>query len=263
MIPAFRRRRIAPSAPIAIAALATVALAGCGSSDGTSSNSTAAANPAAVGGGTYSPSIDPANFISGVDNPYIPYTPGTIWRYKGVMKNGTTPQTDTVTVTHQTKRILGVDCVVVRDTVTSNGKPVERTFDWYAQDRQANVWYMGEQTQELKRGVFGKMIDSGPAGRNGAKPGVIMEGTPKPGDFYWQFHWPGHALDKARVLRAGVPVKVPYRSFPNALVTQEQSPLEPGIRDWKWSVPGIGYVKEAAHKGSQEQIRLVSFTPGP
>jgi hypothetical protein len=244
------------------AGLAVAALASCGGSGSSGSSADATADPAAVGGGSYSVSIDPANFVSRVDNRYLPYLPGMVLRYRGVMKNGHTPQTDTVVVTHRTRRVMGVECTVVRDTVTSNGHPVERTFDWYAQDRQGNVWYMGEETQELHHGQWGKMIDSGPAGKNGAQPGVIMEGNPQPGDFYWQFHWPGHALDKGRVLRTRAPVKVPYRSFSKTLLTQEQSPLEPGIRDWKWSAPGIGYVKEKAHKGSHEQIRLVSFKRG-
>ena len=82
------------------------------------------------------------------------------------------------------------------------------------------------------------------------------------GDSYWQFHWPGHALDTARVLGSGGRVNVPYRSVNHTLLTQEQSPLEPGVRDQKWSVRGIGYVKEAAAKGTQEQIKLVSVTRG-
>lgn len=120
---------------------------------------------------------------------------------------------------------------------------------------------MGEETQELKHGQFGKMIDSGPAGQSGAQPGIAMEASPKPGDGYWQFHWPGHALDKARVLGNGGPMKVPYRSFKHTLVTQEQSPLEPGVRDRKWSVAGVGYIREHAVAGDKEQIRLVSVTP--
>jgi hypothetical protein len=239
--------------------LVPAVLGACGSSGQSSSISAGTTNPVALGV-TYSASIDPANFVSRVDNPYLPFTPGTRFRFQGVMKNGTTPQTDTELVLHRQKQILGVDCTVVRDTVTSNGRPVERTFDWYAQDRQGNVWYMGEETQELKHGRFGKMIDSGPAGQNGAHPGIIMEGTPRPGDAYWQFHWPGHALDKAKVLGSGGPVKVPYRSFSHTLVTQEQSPLEPGVRDRKWSVAGLGYIRERAVKGDKEQIRLVSVT---
>jgi hypothetical protein len=206
------------------------------------------------------PTIDPANFVSKVTNPYLPLVPGTTLRYRGVMKDGTTPQVDTFAVTHRRKIIMGVACTVVRDTVTSRGRPVERTYDWFAQDRQGNVWYMGEATQELKHGHFGKMIDSGPAGKNGAQPGLMMEAHPTLGDSYWQFHWPGHAMDTATVLGSGGEVKLPYRSFPHTLLTQEQSPLEPGVKDRKWSVRGIGYVEERAASGTQEQIRLVSVT---
>jgi hypothetical protein len=233
----------------------------CGSSGGRDRQTrAAAANPAPAGGSWTPPPIDPANFVSRVDNPYFPLVPGTTLRYRGVQKDGTTPQVDTFTVTHQTKIVMGVTCVVVRDTVTSRGRPVERTYDWFAQDRQGNVWYMGEETQELVHGVFGKMIDSGPAGRNGAQPGVAMEAHPLKGDYYWQFHWPGHALDTAKVLGHGGRINVPYRTFDNTLLTQEQSPLEPGVRDQKWSVRGIGYIKERAASGSREQIELVSVT---
>jgi hypothetical protein len=247
------------SGQIAVAfsvALAALAIGGCGSS----AQSTSTANPVPTSGTYVPPVIDPANFVSRVDNPYLPLTPGTTLRYRGLMKNGTTPQTDTIAVTHRKKQVMGIGCTVMSDTVTSGGRPVERTFDWFAQDRQGNVWYMGEETQELKHGRFGKMIDSGPAGKNGAQPGVAMEAHPMTGDSYWQFHWPGHALDMAKVLGSGGPIKVPYRSFTDTLLTQEQSPLEPGIKDQKWSVRGIGYVQERAASGSHEQIKLVSVT---
>src|SRR5213592_3741348 len=237
---------------------AVLAVGGCGSlgdnaPTGFASSSTAVM-PASAEGQWSPPTIDPANFVSRVDNPYLPLVPGTTLRYRGVMKDGTTPQVDTFAVTHQRKIVMGVTCTVVRDTVTSRGRPVERTYDWFAQDRQGNVWYMGEETQELKDGRFGKMIDSGPAGRNGAQPGLMMEAHPTKGDSYWQFHWPGHAMDTATVLGSGGGFKLPYRYFKDTLLSQEQSPLEPGVKDQKWSVRGIGYVQERAASGTQEQI---------
>jgi hypothetical protein len=132
---------------VAVAATAVIA-GGCGGSSGGSSSTTvsttasttssassgAASSLAPVGGG-YSVSIDPANFVAAVDNPYLPFKPGTGLHYRGVAENGTTPQTDDEVVTHQTKTIQGVRCTVVRDSVFERGKPVERTFDWYAQDK--------------------------------------------------------------------------------------------------------------------------------
>ena len=103
---------------------------------------------------------------------------------------------------HRTSRILGVRCTVVRDTVSERGRAVERTDDWCAQDRQGNVWYMGEDSLELKHGHFVKPSDSWQSGVNGAKLGIIMPAHPRPGDTYRQeYHPPGKALDDARVLR--------------------------------------------------------------
>src|SRR5262249_61860219 len=103
-------------------------------------------------------------------------------------------------VTHQAKYVLGVRCTVVRDTVSHNGKPLERTFDWYAQDKQGNVWYMGEDARELKNGRFVRAGDSWQAGVHGAKPGVIMRGRPHTGAVYRQEDYPPDALDQARGL---------------------------------------------------------------
>src|SRR5207249_6765841 len=139
----------------------------------------------------------------------------------------TTPHTDDEVVIHETKQILCIKCTVVQDTVSDHGKPVERTLDWYAQDRQGNVWYMGEDSFELKHGRFAKASDSWESGVNDAKPGIIMPANPRPGDAYRQEYYPpGQALDQARVL-GSASVKVPYATSKHALVTSEFSPLEP------------------------------------
>jgi len=244
-----------------------LALAACGSSGGATakgaeaSGSTAlakTANPAPIHG-SYSPQIDPAKFVSAIDNAYLPFKPGATLRYRGVAENGKTPQLDTETVTRQTKRIIGVKCTVVRDTVSSRGKPVERTFDWYAQDRKGNVWYFGEDARDYQNGHFVKASDSWQAGVSGAQPGVIMEAHPKPGDAYRQEYYPGHAVDQAKVLGHAA-VKVPYRSFSKALVTVERSALEPGTLEKKYNVTGVGVVAERVTKGNHERFDLVGVT---
>jgi hypothetical protein len=255
--------RIAAPA-MTIAALGALVLAACGSSsDATArgaetSGGTAlakTANPAPIHG-PYSPQIDPANFVARIDNPLLPFKPGTTLRYRGVAENGKTPQLDTETVTQQTTRIMGVECAVIRDTVSSRGKPVERTLDWYAQDRKGNVWYFGEDARDFQNGHFVKASDSWQAGVDGAQPGVIMEAHPKPGDAYRQEYYPGHAVDQAKVLGHSA-VKVPYRSFPKALVTVERSALEPGTLERKYNVAGIGVVAERVTKGNHERFDLV------
>ena len=116
--------------------------------------------------GTYAPKIDAANFATKIDNRYLPYKPGTRFHFEGV--RGTTRQTDDQVMLRRTKRILGVTCTVVRDTVSEHGRAVERTDDWYAQDKQGNVWYMGEDSFECKNGRFAEASDSWESGVNGA-----------------------------------------------------------------------------------------------
>jgi hypothetical protein len=207
--------------------------------------------------GKYAPVIRPANFVDTVDNRYWPLKPGTAYHFKGV--RGTTPQTDDAVVTHQMKIVLGIKCTAVRDTVSEHGKPVERTYDWYAQDKQGNVWYMGEDSFEREHGRFVKASDSWKGGVNGAKPGIIMPAKPRPGESYRQEYYPPEALDEAHVVSLRGTVKVPYGSFRRALVTSEFSPVEPQT-ERKYYAAGVGEVREVVVKGHHEEFRLVSVT---
>jgi hypothetical protein len=248
-------------ATIAFALLAVLG-SGCRSSGGESPSSTRAASASASSlaptHGTYSPSIDPANFVATIDNRYWPLKPGTGFHYKGL--RGRIAQFDDELVTRQTKQILGVRCTVVRDMVSEHGRPIERTLDFYAQDKHGNVWYLGEDSFERKDGHFVKASDSWRSGVNGAKPGIIMPGNPQPGDSYRQEYYPpGQALDQARVLGQRGTVKVPYGTFKRSLVTSEFSPLEPQTEE-KYYVAGLGEILERVVKGHHEQFQLVSVT---
>ena len=205
--------------------------------------------------GTYTPAIDPTNFVSRVENPYFPLQPGVSFHYAGV-KDGAA-QTDDVVVTHQVKNVLGVSCTVVRDTVSEHGKPLERTFDWYAQDKQGDVWYMGEDALELQNGRFVRASDSWEAGVKSAKPGIIMRGHPRGGQVHRQEYYPpGGALDQARVVATSAAASVPAGSFRRVLVTDEWSPVEPQM-ERKYYVAGIGEIKEQVTAGGHEQFQLV------
>src|SRR6266480_7359 len=77
--------------------------------------------------------IDPASFVRTVDNPWFPLVPGQSRVYEGV-RDGKAAH-EVFMVTAETKTILGVPCVVVRDSLTLDGHPAEQTDDWYTQDR--------------------------------------------------------------------------------------------------------------------------------
>src|SRR5947199_10737052 len=98
----------------------TVLIAGGGAVSalaGTSASATQAAPPA-----------PPASeFSPRVDNPWYPLAPGTIYTYRGV-KDGQ-PARDVMTVTHRTRRIAGVNCVVIEDRLYLGGHLGERTTE--------------------------------------------------------------------------------------------------------------------------------------
>jgi hypothetical protein len=246
----FMNARTAATTTIAVTMLAAVGSAIAGS--------TSAPELAPVHG-NYSPVIKPANFVSRIDNRYFPLKPGTGFHYKGVAEDGKTPQRDDMVVTHRKKTILGVKCTVIRDSVSSRGRLIERTFDWYAQDKAGNVWYMGEDAREVQNGKLVRAGDSWEAGRSGAKPGIIMPGKPRVGDEYRQEYFPGHALDQARVLGKGGRVKVPAGTFQKTLLTEETSSIDPS-HERKYYVAGLGDIKEQTIAGNHELIRLISVT---
>jgi hypothetical protein len=257
-----RRGWIYAATALAVAALAAAATGAYGLASGSSPTAGSGRHSAPVLApihGKYAPKIRPANFVRKIDNPYWPLKPGTTFHYRGVRDK--TPQTDNETVTHKTKKILGIDSVVVADTVSQHGAPIERTSDWYAQDRWGNVWYMGELALEKKHGHFVKASDSWKSGVNGGKPGIIMPGHPRPGDAYRQEYYPpGKALDEAHVLSLHGTATVPYGGrHAGLLVTSEYSPLEPQTEQ-KYYDPGTGELMEKVVKGHHEAFRLVGIT---
>jgi hypothetical protein len=204
----------------------------------------------------YAPHINPSGFTTKIDNKYFPLKPGTTFVYQG--NSGGNPERDVMTVTHSTKRIMGVKCVVVDDRVFAKGKLGEKTFDWYAQDKKGNVWYFGENSKAYKNGKV-STGGSWEAGKAGAKPGIIMQAHPKVGQSYRQEYYKGSAEDMAKVLKLNGSAKVPFGSFDhNSLLTKEWSPLEPGVVEHKYYAAGVGDIKEVTVKGPSETLGLVN-----
>lgn len=203
--------------------------------------------------------VNPANFVSAADNRFFPLKPGTTFFYEGTEDGA--PASDEVSVTHEVKRILGVDCTVVHDRVFEYGVLVEDTFDWYAQDVDGNVWYFGEDTKELDpQGHVISTEGSWEAGVNGAEPGIIMEANPRPGDRYHQEIAPGVAEDMAEVLSLDKPAPVPYGRFDESLLIKEWSPLEPGVLEHKYYAEDVGFILGVMVKGGHERTELVRIT---
>jgi len=207
-------------------------------------------------GGDYTVSLDPADFVAKIDNPWFPLVPGSRWVYEG---DGERVE---VVVTDETRQILGITATVVRDTVSMDGELVEDTFDWFAQDRAGNVWYLGEDSTEYENGEAVSTAGSWEAGVDGAMPGIVMPADPSVGDAYRQEFFAGEAEDMAEVLRTGEVATVAYGSYEGVMVTKEWTPLEPDVVEEKHYARGVGLVLEVKVAGGEGMVELVSFEAG-
>ena len=149
---------------------------------------------------------------------------------------------DVVAITTRTKVLDGVTTVVVDDRVSLDGRLAEETLDYFAQDDAGNVWYFGEDSEELSNGRVTTLGGTWQAGVNGAKPGIVMEAHPKVGDFYRQEFLLGTAEDTAGVLSLDQSVTVPAGTFDHCLETYEITGLEPGALEHKYYSAGVGNV---------------------
>jgi hypothetical protein len=201
---------------------------------------------------------NPRGFVRKINNPYMPLVPGTIYTYEGTSDGASV--LNTVKVLSSKKVILGIPCVVVEDTVWEDGELVEKTYDWYVQDTEGNVWYMGEDSSSYRHGIVVSKHGSWQAGVDGAHAGIIMEADPQVGDTYQQEYYPGVAEDMAQVLALDESVSVAYGDFDGVLLTKEWSPLEPDVIEHKYYADGIGLVYSEAVAGEQETMELVDIT---
>jgi hypothetical protein len=201
-------------------------------------------------------------FSTHIDNPYLPMSPGSRWVYHETALDGTS-QRVVVKVTRQTKLIAnGVTARVVRDTATSKGQVVEDTFDWYAQDKRGNVWYLGEDTKEFENGKVVSTHGSWEAAVSGARPGIVMPAHPRPGMQYRQEFLKGQAEDTARVLSVDDQAEVRVGHFDHVVLTKEWNPLEPKVLEYKLYARGVGPVLALTVSGGSDREELVSFHRG-
>jgi hypothetical protein len=207
--------------------------------------------------------LDPADFTADITNPYWPMAPGTRWTYRDIDERGAETQV-VVIATTQTRQIAnGITARVVRDTVTEDGQLVEDTFDWYAQDRDGTVWYLGEDTAEFENGRVLTKEGSFEAGVDGALPGVVVPADPQPRTAYRQEFYRGKAEDNGEVLSVGEQVEVPAGRYEDALLTKDTSTIEPNVQEYKLYARGVGPVLSLGISGGTKREELLSVDTAP
>jgi hypothetical protein len=253
-------RRLGAVAAVAALLPALVLAVGCGSDDDDSASADTQAGTSTFPQTSEPANLDPADFSTTVDNPYFPLPVGARWLIRVTDTEGL-EQRETITVTDQTKKIAnGVEARVVDDIVREDGKPVEVTHDWYAQDSEGNVWYFGEDTTEYLDNGEKDTSGSFEAGVNGADAGVAMLAHPEAGQTYREEYYKGQAEDRSRVLALGQQAEVPFGHFTDVLLTEDYTPIEPDVLELKFYAKGIGQVLAQTVSGGSEREELISFT---
>jgi hypothetical protein len=235
-----------------------------------------------VGEGRYDPEFEETDFDADFrnltnPNPYFPLDVGSRWEFRSA------DQGTVVQVLDRTKLIDDVRCIVVRDEVFENGFLHEGTNDWFAQAKDGNVWYCGEETASFetfkgdrpKKPELVSIDGSFKAGRDGDKPGIIFLANPMPGQFYVEEASLGNAEDATEVLAVDysfgknpkldrlVPPKLAQLLCKNdCIVTRNFSQLEPGVFERKYYARGIGVFLETAPQ-TGEVVRLVKCNVDP
>jgi hypothetical protein len=236
---------------IAIRALVLLAgvalLAGCGAEDKPS-----------LPQGSEPANLDPTDFVDTIDHPYWPMQPGTSWIYSDRDLEGSR-QRVVVTVTEQTKEISRIRARVVHDVVTEDGAVLEDTYDWYAQDKDGNLWYLGEDTKEYEDGKVASTAGSWQAGVDGAEPGIILPAKPSVGMAYRQEYYKGEAEDSAEVLSLDEWTEVPAGTYKHLLMTKEFTALEPDVLEHKFYARGVGPVLGLSVSGGTGREELIEL----
>ena len=216
----------------------------------------------------YSPDLDPDNFMSPDDwigdpakqNPYFLLEPGRVMTYRGESEEDgeVIEEIIEVTVTDTVVEILGIECIEVRDIVTVDGEIIEDTRDWYAQDLDCNVWYMGEIALNYEDGIIVDIDGSWTAGVDGALPGVLIYKVPVVDRTHRQEVLLKEAEDVAQLEAMGVEVTIGLGTYADCLQTLEYTPIEPDTFEYKFSAPGVGVIKEEK-VDSDEVVELISI----
>jgi len=215
----------------------------------------------AIGESRFDPQIDPADFVNPLEigdsisaNTYMPLLKG----FTRIYEAG--DETVTVTVTDETVEIMGVTCIVVRDTVSENGELIEDTDDWFAQDIHGNVWYFGEISRNYEDGLLENLDGSWMAGRDGAKAGIVMQAVPESGQVYRQEWALAEAEDMGEVLSvSATESSLAVSCNGDCLQTHDFTPLEPGVNENKFYAPGIGVIVAFDVEEPEDREELVEY----
>jgi hypothetical protein len=170
------------------------------------------------------------------------------------------------TVTDVYKEVAGVQAVAVLDQDIDAGEVAQQSIDFFAEDREGNVWDLGSYAEGYEGGRFANVDDAWVSGVKGGKPGIIMLGDPRLGSpQYYVARPPGEDADVAQVVRTGESWCVPFKCYKNVLVVREGKASNPD-NEFKYFAPGVGQIDNeprsaSRHRDIEDLYNLTQLTP--
>ena len=158
-----------------------------------------------------------------------------------------------ITVLDETRNVDGVLTRVVEEREWKRGKLYEVARNYFAICEQTkDVFYFGEDVDFYENDKVVKHDGTWQAGKDGAKAGLIMPGTPKLKMKYYQEVAPQVAMDRAEIVSLTETCKTPAGTFTKCMKVKEGSAIDPRMTEYKYHAPGIGLVRD-------EDLRLVKY----
>jgi hypothetical protein len=201
-------------------------------------------------------------------NPYFPLKPGTQWVREGSTREGSrrVPHQVTVTVTDVYREINGVRTVVVLDYELDAGQVSQESLDYFAEDKDGNVWDLGGYTEEIEGGQFVAAVDAWLAGINSSKAGLLVQADPSVANPVYAIAQPaGKEADVAEVVKVGVNRCVAFGCFKDVLVVREGKESAPD-NEFKYYARGVGQIdnvpkSDSTHRDVEELVNLTQLSP--
>ena len=211
-------------------------------------------------------SFDPAAFADAttIDNRWFPLAPGTEYLFEGsTLEDGElSKHWLEFTVTDLVKEIGGVPTVVAWIVDYSDGELVEKEIAFYAQDKDGNVWYLGEHPEEYEEGKF----ITAPTWIHGiaeARAGIMMTAAPRAGSPSYSQGW-GPAVDfsdRGEVSEILEELCTAIECYSDVVVVREFTEMEPGASQLKFYAPGVGNIRVSwrGADAQQEDLELIGI----
>jgi hypothetical protein len=210
------------------------------------------------------PAVDRSRLSPFVTNPFFPLSSLRSTVLEGEEEDPETGETIQIRVElrvlPETTTVAGVEVAVTEVKEYEDDELVEATLDYYAQDADGTVYYLGERVDMYEESAVVGHEGTWLAGEGANQPGVYMPAHPEAGQVFEQERAPGVAEDRSTVLAVEQTIDTPAGQFSGCLHVEDFAPIEGGTGE-KYYCPGVGIAREAFDGGSLDLVAFESTAP--